>query len=156
MQSFCPKIDELQCILAMDHFDVVGINESWLEFCQRHLLAEVALPGYHLFSVEKPNPTGRRGGSVLYVRDSLNPIVKRKVSTLTCEVICLQVQMRDRKILKLVLVYSNPHTLAAEDDLLYDSLEEIMYSRFECVIFGDFNLPYIDWATKTAVARACD
>ena len=27
-----------------------------------------------------------------------------------------------------------------------------MYGRFECVIFGDFNLPYIDWATKTAVA----
>ena len=27
-----------------------------------------------------------------------------------------------------------------------------MYCRFECVIFGDFNLPYIDWATKTAVA----
>ena len=89
---------------------------------------------------------------MLYVRDSLDPIVKRKVSTLTCEVICLQVQLRDRKILKLVLVYRNPHTLAAEDDLLYDTLEEIMYGRFECVIFGDFNLPYIDWATKTAVA----
>ena len=27
-----------------------------------------------------------------------------------------------------------------------------MYGRFECVIFGDFNLLYIDWATKTAVA----
>ena len=70
----------------------------------------------------------------------------------SCEVICLQVQLRDRKILKLVLLYRNPHTPAAEDDLLYDTLEEIMYGRFECVIFGDFNLPYIDWATKTAVA----
>ena len=108
VQSLCPKIDELRCILARDHFDIVGINESWLEFGQRHLLAEVALPGYQLFSVEKPNPTGRGGGSVLYVRDSLDPIVKRKVSTLTCEVICLQVQLKDRKILKLVLVYRKP------------------------------------------------
>ena len=41
--------------------------------------------------------------------------------------------MRDRKILKLVLVYRNPHTPAAEDDLLYDTLEEIMYGRFKCV-----------------------
>ena len=125
VQSLCPKIDKLRCLLATDHFDVVGINESWLEFGQRHLLAEVALTEYQLFSVEKPNPTGRGGGSVLYVRDSLDPIVKRKVSTLTCEVICLQVQLRDRKILKLVLVYRNPHTLAAEDDFLYDTLEEI-------------------------------
>ena len=57
VQSLCPKIDELRCILARDHFDVVGINDSWLEFGQRHLLAEVALPGYQLFSVEKLNPT---------------------------------------------------------------------------------------------------
>ena len=93
VQSLCPKIDELRCLLATDHFEVVGINESWLEFRQSHLLAEVALPGYQLFSIEKPNPTGRGDGSVLYVRDSLDPIVKRKISTLTNEVICLQVQL---------------------------------------------------------------
>ena len=89
---------------------------------------------------------------MMYVRDSLDPIVKLKVSTLTCEVICLQVQLRDLKILKLVQVYRNPHTLAVEDDLLHDTLEKIMHGSFKCVIFGDFNLPYIDWATKTAVA----
>ena len=105
VQSLCPKIEELRCLLATGHFDIVGINKSWLELSQRHLLVEVALPGYQLFSIEKPNSTGRGGGSVLFVRDSLDPIVKRKVSTLTCEVICLQVQLRDRKILKLVLVY---------------------------------------------------
>ena len=56
VQSLCPKNDELRCILARYHFDVVGINESWLEFGQRPLLAEVALPGYQLFSVENPTP----------------------------------------------------------------------------------------------------
>ena len=61
VQSLCPEIDELRCLLATDHFDVVGINQSWLEFGQRHLLAEVALAGYQLFSAEKPNPTGKRG-----------------------------------------------------------------------------------------------
>ena len=55
-------------------------------------------------------------------------------------------------ILKQVLVYRNPRTSAAEDELLYDTLEEIMYGRFECVIFVNFNLSCIDWATKTAVA----
>ena len=55
VQSLFPKIDELRCLLATDHLDV-GINESWLEFGQRHLLAEVALSGYQLFSVENPTP----------------------------------------------------------------------------------------------------
>ena len=114
VQSLCPKIDELRCLLATDHFDVISINESWLKFGQCHLLAEVVLQGYQLFSVEKPNPTGRGSCSVLYVRDAVDPIVKRKVSTLTCEIIVLQVQLRDHKILKLVLVYHNPHLLAAQ------------------------------------------
>ena len=61
VQSLCPKIDELRCLLARDQFDVVGINKSWLEFGQRHLLAEVALPVYQLFSVEKPQPNRKRG-----------------------------------------------------------------------------------------------
>ena len=59
----------------------------------------------------------------------------------------LQVQLRDRKILKLVVVYPlyrKTHTPAAESDLLYDILEEIMYGGSECVIFEDFKFGDVD------------
>ena len=143
-------MDELRCMLHEDNFDIVGINETWLEFGQRHALAEVHLPGYQLFSVERPNPTGRGGGSALYVREALNPVLRHKHAGLNCEIICVQIQTRDRSVLKLVLVYRNPHMLAAEDELLYNTLQEILDGRYETIIFGDFNLPYIDWVTKTA------
>ena len=139
-------------MLHEEHFGVVGINETWLESRNRHCLAEIHLPGYQLFSIERPNSTGRGGGSAMYVKDSLNPVERRKHAGMNCEVVCVQIQPRDRSILKLVLVYRNPHTLAAEDEELYSILQEILDGRYEAIIFGDFNLPYVDWATGTAQA----
>ena len=47
---------------------------------------------------------------------------------------------------KLVLVYRNTTITAADDHAFYATLEEILPTQHECVIMGDFNLPYIDWS----------
>ena len=74
MQSLLPKIDELIALIQVENFDVIAINETWLDTQNNHLLAEVAMRGYKVFHVDKPTPTGRSGGPIMYVKNTLNPI----------------------------------------------------------------------------------
>ena len=82
MCNHSPKIDELIALVQVKIFDVIALNETWLDTQNKHLLAEVSIHGYKIFHVNKPTPTGRRGGSIMYVKNKLNPI-ERKSST-TC------------------------------------------------------------------------
>ena len=50
------------------------------------------------------------------------------------------------------MVYRNGHILAEHDAQLYERLEEIVSSNHETIIFGNFNLPYIDWVSLTSQA----
>ena len=63
------------------------INETWLDTLDKHLLAEVSIQGYKIFSVDKPTPSKRGGGSIMYVKNSLNPIERKSTATRTMELI---------------------------------------------------------------------
>ena len=39
-QSFAPKFDELRGLVTLYSFDVIGINETWLDLQRRNLAAE--------------------------------------------------------------------------------------------------------------------
>ena len=58
----------------MENFDVIALNETWLDTENQHLLAQVAIHGYKFVYVDKPTPTVRGHGSIMYVKNSLNPI----------------------------------------------------------------------------------
>ena len=58
VQSLLPKIDELIALIQVENFDVIAINETWLDTENKHLLAEVSIHGYMIFHVDKPTPTG--------------------------------------------------------------------------------------------------
>ena len=96
--------------------------------------------------VDKPTPTGRGGGSIMYVKNTLNPIERKSSATCTKEIIHVDINPKNAVHLKLVLIYRNPRITAADDDEFYIMLEEILLSQHKCVIMGDFNLPNIDWA----------
>ena len=66
--------DELIALIQVENFDVIALNETWLDTQNKHLLAEVAIHGYKVFHVDKPTRTGRGGGSIMYVKNTLNPI----------------------------------------------------------------------------------
>ena len=67
VQSLSPKIDELIALIKVENFDVIALNETWLDIQNEHLLAEVAIHGYKVFHMGKPTITGRGGGSIMYV-----------------------------------------------------------------------------------------
>ena len=135
----------------MYSFDVIGINETWLDLQSRNLMAEIILPGYKMFRVDKPTPSKRGGGSVLYIKETLPPFLRTSHATVSCEILSAEIKVA-HVILKPVLVYRNGHILAEHDAQLYERLEEIVSSNNETIIFGDFNLPYIDWVSLTSQA----
>ena len=87
VQSLSPKIDELITFVQVENFDVIALNETWQDTQNKHLLAEVAIHGYKVFYVDKPTPTGRGGGSIIYVKNALNPKERKSSATCTKEII---------------------------------------------------------------------
>ena len=90
--------------------------------------------------MDKPTPTGRGGGSIICVKNTLNPIERKSSATCTREIVQVDIKPKNAVHLKLVLIHRNPRITAADDDELYTMLEEILLSQHECVIIGDFNL----------------
>ena len=70
VQLLLPKIDELIAFIQVETFDVIALNETWLDTQNKHLLAEVSIHGYKVLHVDKPTPSGRGGGSIMYINNS--------------------------------------------------------------------------------------
>ena len=87
VQSLSPKIDELITLIQVENFDVIALNETLLDTQNKHLLAEVSIHGYKVFHVDKPTPTGRGGGSIMYVKNTLNSMERKLSATCTSEII---------------------------------------------------------------------
>ena len=98
--------------------------------------------------MDKPTPTERGGGSIMYVKNTLNPIERKSSATCTGEIIQVDINPKNAVHLKLLLIYRNTRITAADDDEFYAMLEEILPSQHECVIMGDFNLLNIDWTLQ--------
>ena len=84
----------------------------------------------------------------MYVKNSLNPIERKSMSTRTMELIQVDINIKNTTHIKLVLVCRKTTITAADDDAFYATLEEILLTQHECVMMGDFNLPYIDWSLQ--------
>ena len=123
VQSLSPKIDELIALIHMENFDVIALNETWLDTQNKHLLAEVAIRGYLVFHVDKPTPTGRGGGSIMYVKNTLNTIERKSSATCTWEMIQVDINPKNAVHLKLVLIHRNTRITTADDDEFYTMLE---------------------------------
>ena len=114
MQSLPPKIDKLIALIEVENFDVIALNETWLDTENKHLLAEVAIHGYKVFHMDKPTPTGRGGGSIMYVKNTLNKIERKSSATCTREIIQIDTNPKNAVHLKLLLIYRNPRIIATE------------------------------------------
>ena len=69
-----------------------------------------------VFHADKPTPTGRGGGSIMYVKHTLNPLAQRKF-------IQFDINPKNAVHLKLILIYRNTRITAADDDEFYTMLE---------------------------------
>ena len=83
-QSISSKMKELKCHVANDDYDLIGIAESWLH--EDIFNAEIQLPGYQLFRVDRKD---RRGGGVaLLAKDNLDILIKEDIITVNTMKAC--------------------------------------------------------------------
>ena len=50
VQSLSPQIYELIALIQVENFDVIALNETWLDTQNKYLLAEVAIHGRRFFT----------------------------------------------------------------------------------------------------------
>ena len=85
---------ELIALIQVENFDVPVLKNTWLDTKNTHLLAEVAIHGYMVSNMDKPTPTGRGGGSIMYAKNSLNPLERK--SSATCKKEIIQVDINPK------------------------------------------------------------
>ena len=78
--------------------------------------------------MDKQTPTGRGGGSIMYVKNILNPIEWKSSATCTMEIIQVDINPKNAVNIKLVLIYRTTRITAADDEF-YKMLEEILLSH---------------------------
>ena len=100
VQSLLPKISKLNALIH---------GKLWCHCTQwdlaRHPKQASACRSFNTwlqsFHVDKPTPSGRGGGSILYVKNTLNPIERKSSATCTKEIIQVDINPKNAVHLKL-------------------------------------------------------
>ena len=71
-RSIILKRNELLTYVVAETPDIVSITESWVNTKDKHLLAEIAIPGYKTFLNCRTHKAG--GGVILYIKENLQAI----------------------------------------------------------------------------------
>ena len=144
-RSLRNKFSELEEIAFTDNYDIIRVTESWLNLQNRDFLAKYNIPGYVTFEKSRVNKHG--GGVVLYIKDSLNPILLSKPIIPNVDTLFILLNNHSGKKLAIVLAYRPPAQPVQTDSDLFDQISEISDTH-EAVIMGDFNLPTAKWGAS--------
>ncbi len=101
-RSIRNKFRELQALIKVKSWDIIGITEIWIHSQDRDLIWEFNINGYCIFNKDRINKEG--GGVLLYIRETLKPTEINFV--INHEHICIDVNLNIK--IRLVLVYRKP------------------------------------------------
>ncbi len=76
-RSLRSKIEELQCLITTEDFDVVVITETFIDTGNNELIAEYNIDDLIFFNEDRVNRRGER--VALYFKSSLQPVGHRTV-----------------------------------------------------------------------------
>ncbi|KAF2364634.1 hypothetical protein FHG87_004617 [Trinorchestia longiramus] len=101
VQRLLPNMPEFQSIVSTLSHDIIAVDETWLDLNGRRLPAEVSINGYVLHNVDKPSHSNRGGGSLIYIKEKLQPQIKTKRATEKSEIQHVNEPTRGNNILDL-------------------------------------------------------
>ena len=142
MNSVINKIPLISDFLEENNIDIFGICESWL-------LPDI--PDFFVnisnFSITRTdsNSQTRKHGVCIYVKSHISHI---SINT-SCDNVCAIHLLTYN--LYLIVVYRPPSNSCADNQVLLNFLR-IFCPGKEVLILGDFNLPLINWQTKTVLS----
>ena len=147
-QSIANKMEELRVIVGESEPDIVGVTEAWTN----EMIGDsfLKLSGYDLVAREDRNDTqkGRGGGLLLYAKEDIN-IWRKDDNHEFNQMMTVQVKCGGEDI-NIHLTYRSPNSSRENDESLAKVVKDM---RGINILFGDFNLPDIDWARGTAGSR---
>ena len=162
--SLLNKLDELKISISLYNPDIICICET--HFSQEIDECEVALDGYRLFRADRGFKTkgktelltgrgdgecsdiSKGGGSVIYVKDYINPKLCSSFNAHDSLVVSIQC---DIGAIHLACVYRSQALTGAQNKHLINSLKKLSVEHpdDEIIIVGDLNLPDVCWVTGT-------
>ena len=143
-RSIVNKVDELTDLVNSLEPYLIFITETWL--CSDISDSHLCLKGYSVFRKDRADGSAY-GGVLIAVKSTLNS--SEIIINTDLEVMTVQIEL-NRRFLKLGLVYRPPAITYDLDGRLYELLKRSFETEMNFVIFGDFNLPRIDWRTLSS------
>ena len=151
------KRTRLANYVSLKSVDFFMLTETWLH-CSFHD-NELFLPNYAIFRSERKadNNTSKHGGVLIAIK---NTFVSRQIplySNICVGVIACSLCFNSRDIL-LVCFYAppisscpSPYAISPQDRyLLFEEIFTLSKTFYSTIVYGDFNLPEIDWHDYSA------
>uniref|UniRef100_A0A8R1HR31 Reverse transcriptase domain-containing protein n=1 Tax=Caenorhabditis japonica TaxID=281687 RepID=A0A8R1HR31_CAEJA len=147
--SVVNKIPLLELTVNTLLLDIVCLTETKLD----NSITDSILSLNNSFSVIRKDRDRHGGGVAVLISKLLNfSIIKIPDSFGSLEVVGVDVLLKSGR-LRVLSVYHPNHNLSY--DSLLDCLKDLISVRGNCIIFGDFNAPHVDWANLKASDPKC-
>ena len=139
-RSLRAKMGELECLVARENIDIVGITETWWNAENQW---DTAIPGYKLYRRDREGRIG--GGVAIYVKEGIESSKIEIEGGPDSTIESLWVKLPGQKNDVIVGVCYRPPDQTIEGDLEMGKQFREVTKKDKVVIMGDFNYPHIDW-----------
>ena len=135
IRSLLNKVDQL-CLFVIEHnFDIIGINETWLDESVDD--SEISIPGYSIIRKDR-NRFG--GGVCFYVKDTVQYCVKNDIGN-GVESIWLQIKNNKKNVL-ISTMYRPPSAGSDYYDNIVGEIQRAKDCTNHIILMGDLNFNY--------------
>ena len=141
------KRNEMKALIETNQPDIVGITEVKPKHARFNVQeCEIAIEGYELF--HNLEEEGR--GIALLVRKEMEPTPNDRLSSTFSEHVFVDCTQGDGTLLTVGVIYRRPGSTSENDEKLFELIRNTAGMRKDnLLIFGDFNLPSINWDTES-------
>ena len=147
VQSIANKWTDIKHEIDRNNFKILGFTESW---CRDETNEELNITNFQMF--RKDRIMQRGGGTLLYIHESIGTAIEllpQDGATDDSIWIKLNKPKGDKWII--ALVYRSPSSPMENNLKLLENIKYILreHKPTHFMLFGDFNLPSINWETGT-------
>lgn len=157
-RSLIPKSDVLLNYVSLYEPFVVAVTETWLN---SHIPSSLFCPpGYTVY--RRDRVTGRGGGSLILVRDTVDSIQlditsPSAPSDALVDAVACQLSFGSTNNVGILCIYRPPNSLPEDNSTMLTLITNFLNLNLPInIIVGDFNFPEIDWlnsCTSTAQSK---
>lgn len=141
VRSVVPNINDIKAYIVNNNIDILAVSESWL--CPA--IADEAINVNNFGLVRKDRTTGRGGGVLLFVKNTIQFLEINDCKTEYSEQIWVSFKTKNTKTI-LGLIYRPPGRDSVRD-FLSEFEENVCKNLLNCdnfVCVGDFNINFLD------------